>query len=202
MTYQAYDINGYTFYTEEKDKSSDYQNSGVTMESYTGTVKKRYYGRIEDIWELDYAGEKVPMFRVRWAKAIVKEDKYFTTMCIPEANKSKTTNATAQNEPWVLAKHVHQCFFITDPSRPSRVVVRRGKRNVVGMDGVATETDFDGLVGDPMMEEIDEDDATYTTRRSRTTLPTSGDPFKRRSHATGLKYSTTTKKGKMIVKRS
>ena len=24
MTFQAYDINGYTFYTEEKDKSSDY----------------------------------------------------------------------------------------------------------------------------------------------------------------------------------
>ncbi|KAK1663795.1 hypothetical protein QYE76_051954 [Lolium multiflorum] len=29
MTYQAYDINGYTFYTEEKDKNSVYQNSGV-----------------------------------------------------------------------------------------------------------------------------------------------------------------------------
>ena len=27
-TYQAYDINGYSFYTEEKDKNSEYQNSG------------------------------------------------------------------------------------------------------------------------------------------------------------------------------
>ena len=43
MTYQKYDINGYTFYTEERDKRSDYQNSGVTMESYTGEEKKRYY---------------------------------------------------------------------------------------------------------------------------------------------------------------
>ena len=52
MTYQVYDINGYTFYTEEKDMKSDYQNSGVTMESYTdtaGNVKKRYYRRIEEI---------------------------------------------------------------------------------------------------------------------------------------------------------
>ena len=58
MTYQVYDINGYTFYTEEKDMKSDYQNSGVMMESYTDTdnVKKRYYGRIEEIWELSYAG--------------------------------------------------------------------------------------------------------------------------------------------------
>ncbi|KAK1670249.1 hypothetical protein QYE76_058408 [Lolium multiflorum] len=29
MTFQAYDINGYTFYTEEKDMKSDYQNSGA-----------------------------------------------------------------------------------------------------------------------------------------------------------------------------
>ncbi|KAK1667248.1 hypothetical protein QYE76_055407 [Lolium multiflorum] len=171
MTYQAYDINGYTFYTEEKDKNSAYQNSGVTMDSWTGDVKTRYYGRIEEIWELSYAGEKVPMFRIRWAKNVTKEDRYFTTMFLPEANKSKSTNATAQNEPWVLAEHVHQCFFITDPSRPSRVIVRRGKRTIVGMDGVANEEDFEGQVGDPMMEESEDEDTTYTTRRSRTTLP-------------------------------
>ncbi|KAK1663854.1 hypothetical protein QYE76_052013 [Lolium multiflorum] len=147
MTYQAYDINGYTFYTEEKDKNSVYQNSGVTMDSWTGDVKTRYYGRIEEIWELSYAGEKVPMFRIRWAKNVTKEDRYFTTMFLPEANKSKSTNATAQNEPWVLAEHVHQCFFITDPSRPSRVIVRRGKRTIVGMDGVANEEDFEGQLG-------------------------------------------------------
>ena len=64
MTYQSYDINGYTFYTEKKDKNSDYQNSGVTMEAYIGNVKTRYYGRIEEIWELNYSGEKMAMFRV------------------------------------------------------------------------------------------------------------------------------------------
>ena len=52
-TYQAYDINGYTFCTEEKDKKSDYQNSGVTMESMNGDgVLERFYGRLEEIWEL------------------------------------------------------------------------------------------------------------------------------------------------------
>ena len=45
----------------------DYQNSGVTVEAYTGKFKKRYYRRIEEIWELSYAREKVPMFHVRWA---------------------------------------------------------------------------------------------------------------------------------------
>ncbi|KAK1669776.1 hypothetical protein QYE76_057935 [Lolium multiflorum] len=65
-TYQSYDINGYRFYTEEKDKNREYQNSGVTMLSYTDDktdVKERFYGRIEEIWELDYVGVTMPMFR-------------------------------------------------------------------------------------------------------------------------------------------
>jgi hypothetical protein len=144
------------------------------MVSHTGEEKKIYYGKIEEIWELDYIGEKLSMFRVRWATNITKEDEYFTTMCMPKANKSKTKNHTTQNEPWVLARHVEQCFFITDPSMPSCVVARGGKRALVGMDGVADEQDFDGLGGDPMMEESDEDYATYTKRRSRTTLPRTG----------------------------
>ena len=37
VTFQAYDINGYTFYTEAKDMDSDDQNSGVTMECMTGS---------------------------------------------------------------------------------------------------------------------------------------------------------------------
>ena len=79
--FQAYDINGFTFYTEEKDKTSNYQNSGVTMESYNGDKNLRHYGRIEEIWELNYFGEKVPMFHVRWARMLTvkKEDQYFTT---------------------------------------------------------------------------------------------------------------------------
>ena len=41
------------------------------MESYTSNDKDRYYKRIEEIWELSYAGEKVPMFHVRWAKSVI-----------------------------------------------------------------------------------------------------------------------------------
>src|SRR3954469_8742197 len=81
-TFQAYDINGFTFYTEEKDKSSAYQNSGVTMVSSIGKGKLRYYGWIEEIWELHYSGEMVLMFHVKWARrsTVLKENKYFTTM--------------------------------------------------------------------------------------------------------------------------
>src|SRR3954466_15605032 len=156
-----------------------------------------------DIWELDYYGEKVLMFHVRWAKRVIKEDRYFTTMVIPEAkSKSAGANVTEKNEPWVLASQVDECFFITDPSKPSRVVVRRGKRNIIGMDGVANKQDFDKY-GDPKMEDDDDyDAATYITRRKRTTLTKKGSPFKRRNiKVPGLNYSTATKKGKKIVKR-
>src|SRR4051812_39612435 len=112
------------------------------------------------------------MFRVRWARrsTFMKENKYFTTMVIPEAGStSSSVNVTAQNEPGVLAKHVSQCFFISDPYRPIRVFVRRGKRNIIGM---ADEDELD-MFGDPNIED-DNDRAKYTTRRSRTTLPRSG----------------------------
>jgi hypothetical protein len=53
-----------------------------------------------------------------------------------------------KKEPWVLASQVDQCFFITDPSKPSRVVVRRGKRSIIGMEGPANEKDLENN-GDP-----------------------------------------------------
>ena len=108
------------------------------------------------------------MFRVRWARmsTVQKEDKYFTTMVIPEAGNSSSVNVTAQNEPWVLAKHISQCFFITDPSRPSRVVIRRGKRNIVGMDSVANEDEFD-MFGDPNIDDDQDDDDKTTYHKKK-----------------------------------
>ena len=101
-------------------------------------------------------------------------------------------NVTAKNDLWVLACQVDQCFVITDPSKPSRVVARRGKRNIIGMDGVANEQDFDKY-GYPKMEDDDDDEVAHNTRRSRTTLP-KGRPFHRRT-------PFAKKKGKKIVNR-
>jgi len=200
LTYQAYDINGYTFYTEARDMKSDFQNSGVTIECMTDDngSTERYYGRVEEIWELNYSGlHNATMFRVRWAKNVERENRYFTTMSIPDA-KSATVNVIAKNEPWIHAKHVTQCFYITDPSNPSRVVVRRGKRNIVGMDGVANIEDYDQY-GNPMRED-DDDDEAYVKRRMKTTLPMKDrTPWKRKSHNEGLNYSETNKKGKKLI---
>jgi hypothetical protein len=48
MTYQGYDINEYTFYIEQQDKKSTYQNSDVCVDAYdvTNQDKNMYYGQI------------------------------------------------------------------------------------------------------------------------------------------------------------
>jgi pyridoxine/pyridoxamine 5'-phosphate oxidase len=37
VTYQGYDTNGYTFYTEHEDKKSMYQNTGINVNAYDAT---------------------------------------------------------------------------------------------------------------------------------------------------------------------
>jgi hypothetical protein len=111
---------------------------------------------------------------VRSAKSVTKEDQYLTTMCIPEAKSTTmyaSVNIIAKDEPWVLARKVDQCFFITDSIVPSRVVVRTGKRSIIIMDGFANDEEFDHK-GDPNMEGDDEE--IYTTIRSKTMLPKLG----------------------------
>ena len=64
MTYQAYDINGYIFYTVQQDKKSIYQNSGVHIDAYDNNMQKApYYDQIKEIWELNYLEFKVALFK-------------------------------------------------------------------------------------------------------------------------------------------
>ena len=68
-TYQGHDINGYTFYTIDQDKKSVYENNVVLVDAFDSKMQKTtYYGWIEEIWELLYAGFKVPIFRCRWVQ--------------------------------------------------------------------------------------------------------------------------------------
>ena len=152
------------------------------MTDANGTTK-RFYGRVEDIWELDSTGmHDATMFRVRWAEDVVRENKYFTTMSIPDAKSTPVNvNVIAKNEPWVHAKHVTQCYFITDPANPSRVVMRRSKRSIAGMDRVANEEDYEQY-DNPMREDDDDDEACVKIRINTTLLKIDRTPWFRKSH--------------------
>ena len=84
MTYQAYDINGYTFYTVKQDKKSIYQNSGVRIDAYDNNMQKApYYGQIEEIWELNYLGFRVAVFKCRWvqgSQGVTRDKKGFVSV--------------------------------------------------------------------------------------------------------------------------
>jgi hypothetical protein len=50
ISWQAYDINGYIYYTEDKNRMSVVQNSGIHIEAFDQLgVKITYYGYIQDI---------------------------------------------------------------------------------------------------------------------------------------------------------
>ena len=90
-----------------------------------------------------------------------------------------------------------------DPSKPSRVVVRRGKRSIIGMEGSANEQDLEKNDDPKIEEEFDKYfDNLIAAGKRKTTLPTKDCSFTRRNlNIPGLKYSTVRKKGKKIAKR-
>ncbi len=76
MQYTAWLANGYTFYTRERDNKHPVQNSGVTIRAeglHISSAKDlnakhgfmNYYGFIEEIWELDYCGLRIPLYKCK-----------------------------------------------------------------------------------------------------------------------------------------
>jgi hypothetical protein len=123
VTYQGYDINGYMFYTEQQDKKRTYQNGGACVDAYDvmGQDKNMYYGQMQEIWELDFHGFKISLFRCNWVDAIkgVVHDKYgFISI---DLNRQGY-----KSEPFVLAKHIAQLFYILDiTNKRLKVVIPR-----------------------------------------------------------------------------
>ena len=114
-TFQGYEINGNTFYTNAQDKKSTNQNSGVRFDDKsTNEATVTYYGCIEQIWELDYGPSlKVPLFWCKWFNLRgggVKEDPLYGMTTVD------LTNVAYDNEPFVLAKDVAQVFYVKDMS--------------------------------------------------------------------------------------
>jgi hypothetical protein len=145
MIFKGYEINGNTYYTMAQDKRSTNQNSGARIDATNPNGNKEtYYGRIEEIWELDYGPYfKVPLFRCQWVKATgagVTVDSHYgmTTMDL--------NNLGYRNKPFVLAKDVNQVFYVKDMStkpkkgktnnnssdnEPKHHIVLSGKRNIM-----------------------------------------------------------------------
>jgi hypothetical protein len=82
-----------------------------------------YCGQIQKIWELDFHGFKIPLFRCNWVDAIkgVVQDKYGFI-------GNDLNHQGYKSEPFVLAKHVAQVFYVPDTTNKRLKVVIPGKR--------------------------------------------------------------------------
>ena len=157
QSYEGYDVNGYTFWTEQKDdKSISVQNSGVIVVASTteyASVKDKdpieskmvYFGRIKDIWELDYSGFKVGLFRCQWVnerRYIKKDDPCGFTL----VDMSRLRDTA---EPFIFASQAKQVFYVVDPADANWSIVVQGKRRILGVDGVEDEEEYDAFQDSP-----------------------------------------------------
>jgi hypothetical protein len=66
-----------------------------------------YYGQIQEIWELDFYGFKIPLSHCNWVdaiKGVVQEMYGFISIDL--------NHQGYKSEPFVLAKHVAQVFYV------------------------------------------------------------------------------------------
>jgi hypothetical protein len=81
-----------------------------------------YYSQIQEIWELDFHGFKIPLLHCNWVDAIkgVVQDKYgFISVDLNQQGYKL--------ELFVLAKHVAQVFYVPYTTNERHKVVITGK---------------------------------------------------------------------------
>ncbi|KAL6579888.1 hypothetical protein OROMI_007912 [Orobanche minor] len=148
-SYKCYLVNGYTFYTREHDATSTMQNSGVAItatslhqsSSDTGPVlaDTTYFGRIENIWELDYVGFRVPVFDCSWVNnvnGVHVEDSGFIRVDLERIGY--------KDDSFIMATQAQQVFYVTDPvDKKWSIVVLSNKLNNSDQitDGVDEDVD-------------------------------------------------------------
>ncbi|XP_074277406.1 uncharacterized protein LOC141601045 [Silene latifolia] len=140
LSYQGYAINGYSFYTKAQADRSTMQNSGIALMAMSMSIDSAkdntpaydaqpYFGVINEIWELDYAQFRIPIFRCMWVdrnKGVRVDKMGFTLVDLArEGYKS---------EPFIMASQAKQIFYIKDPANEKWSIVLHGKKKFVGKE--------------------------------------------------------------------
>ncbi|KAL6176096.1 hypothetical protein ACLB2K_052732 [Fragaria x ananassa] len=161
-TFHGYHVNGVDFNTMKRDSKGSVQNSGVFLvademqvasakDKRPTTVDMDFYGRIQQIWEVDYYKFRVPIFLCDWVESSrgVKVDELGFTLV-------KLDRIGHLNDPFVLATHVKQIFYIEDPLDAEwSVVVRCPDKD---LKGGGDDDDDDDEVAAADDDYYDEDD--------------------------------------------
>ena len=140
--YSTYDIKGVWYDTIYKDNCSVTQNSGVSLVAkimqYASAKDNNpiesdmtFYGVVNEIWDLDYIGFRIPIFKCDWvdSNSGVKSDELGFT-CV---DLSKLGH---KFDPFILAAQAKQVFYVQDPIDPRwHVVLSVPQHEVLDDDG-------------------------------------------------------------------
>jgi hypothetical protein len=117
---------------KKKDKRSVAQNNGIHIKAFDPLgVKTTYYGYLQYIREFDYGARlQIHVFKCEWVKHVndVSVDNYGLILV-------DLKNVGHKDDPWVLADHVAQVFYVLDPEIRKHVVVF-GKQKIIGVENV------------------------------------------------------------------
>ncbi|KAF2323872.1 hypothetical protein GH714_002801 [Hevea brasiliensis] len=144
--FSGFIINGIRFHTSAREEQRLTQNSGVVNISEVGGVN--YYGRIQDIIELNYYGAfKVVMFKCDWFDVHhnmgVKQDEYGFTLL--NFSRLIHTGEKVDDDPYVFSSQVEQVFYVQDPKNTNwHAVVKVKSRDSFDVvnDEVLTDENF------------------------------------------------------------
>jgi hypothetical protein len=115
--YNGYFVNGYVFHTEEYRQGRKTYNSGVCVKGSTNSeLEVDYYGRLEEVVELQYHNEQniVFLFKCYWYDTTdrgIRVDPYYGLVEIN--SKARLRNI---NDVFVFAKQCQQVYYIYTPS--------------------------------------------------------------------------------------
>ena len=117
-----------------------------------------YYGRVHEIWELDYSTFTIGLFKCKWVdnnRRCIKNDDPcgFTLVDLARLRDSE--------EPFILATQAKQVFYIVDPSDKKWSIVIPGKRSILGIGDVEDEEEYEAFEDSPPFinpKSVDQDD--------------------------------------------
>ena len=118
------------------------------------------YGRVHEIWELDYSSFTVGLFKCKWVdnnRWCVKNDDPcgFTLVDLTRLHDNDN------EEPFILATQAKQVFYIVDSSDKKWSTVVPGKIFILGIGDVEDEEEYDAFENSPPFfnpKSMDEDD--------------------------------------------
>nr|KAJ0197250.1 hypothetical protein LSAT_V11C700374100 [Lactuca sativa] len=117
--YSGFAINEYHFHTTSRDESRTTQCNGVSLVTHVMQIASpkdsnpvysvvTYFGRINEIWDLDYRMFNILVFMCDWvdSRGVKKDDLGFMLVNFDRLGQ--------KSEPFVLASQVKQVFYVQD----------------------------------------------------------------------------------------